>query len=116
MTFKSTRFGLGYGMITVIATISLHPGFRNDFIAAFNANVPAVLAEDGCVQYEPVVDTAHKLDRPQTLRENVVTVVEKWASLEALHAHLGAPHMATYREQVKDMVDHVDLQVMEPAK
>jgi len=102
-------------MITVLATITLNEGFREPFIAAFNANVPNVLAEDGCIQYEPVVDTDAKLDAQLPLRENVVVVVEKWASLEALYAHLKAPHMATYREQVTGMVSGVDLQVLQPA-
>jgi quinol monooxygenase YgiN len=44
-----------------------------------------------------------------------VTVIEKWESLEALHAHLRAPHMLTYREQVKDMVEDLSLNVLEEA-
>jgi len=32
-----------------------------------------------------------------------------------LKAHLAAPHMAAYREQVKDLVGGVALQVLEPA-
>ena len=47
-------------------------------------------------------------------RENVVTVVEKWESLEALRAHLAAPHMAEYRARVKDLVAGVKLQVLQP--
>ncbi|MFH1569176.1 MAG: antibiotic biosynthesis monooxygenase [Gemmatimonadota bacterium] len=42
-------------------------------------------------------------------------MVEQWASLAALQAHLGAPHMATYRQRVKDLVKGVSLQVLEPA-
>ncbi|MBP1777462.1 MAG: hypothetical protein H6Q86_3472, partial [candidate division NC10 bacterium] len=48
------------------------------------------------------------------LRENVVTIVEKWESLQALHAHLVAPHMATYRERVKDYVVGATLQILDP--
>ena len=48
------------------------------------------------------------------LRENTVTIVEKWESLPALQVHLQAPHMATYRERVKDYVSSVSLQVLEP--
>jgi len=44
----------------------------------------------------------------------VVTIVEKWESLEALQAHVVAPHMAAYRERVKDFVVRVSLQVLEP--
>jgi quinol monooxygenase YgiN len=44
-----------------------------------------------------------------------MVVVEKWASLDHLKVHLKAPHMDTYREQVKDLVDAVDLKVMAAA-
>jgi quinol monooxygenase YgiN len=40
--------------------------------------------------------------------------VEKWESLQALHAHLVAPHMAVYRERVKDVVVGVTLQILDP--
>jgi quinol monooxygenase YgiN len=48
------------------------------------------------------------------LRDNVVTIVEQWESLDHLRAHMAAPHMATYREIVKDIVKGASLQVLEP--
>jgi len=102
-------------MIHVIATVTVNPGTRAEFLRIFNANVPAVLAEDGCLAYQPTVDTTSGiLDRP-ALRENVSVVVEKWQSLDHLKAHLDAPHMATFRDDVKDIVETVDLQVLEEA-
>jgi quinol monooxygenase YgiN len=44
-----------------------------------------------------------------------VTVIEKWNCLDALQAHLAAPHMTEYRERVRDLVVAVDLQVLTPA-
>jgi quinol monooxygenase YgiN len=102
-------------MIYVIATIELTPGRRADFLREFNANVPAVLAEEGCLEYVPTVDIPTSIPAQGEARENVVTVVEKWESTEALEAHLIAPHMISYRARVKDMVQHVTLQVLEPA-
>jgi quinol monooxygenase YgiN len=102
-------------MIHVLATIDIVPGQRATFLAAFRANVPNVLAEDGCVEYGPAVDLATDIGAQIPLRENVVTVVEKWRDLAALRAHLTAPHMLTYRAQVKDLVKHVALQILEPA-
>jgi quinol monooxygenase YgiN len=48
------------------------------------------------------------------IRQNTVTLVEAWVNLDALHAHLKAPHMAAYREAVKDYVQEVRLQVLQP--
>ena len=52
---------------------------------------------------------------PQILDENVVTIIEKWESLEALTAHLSAPHMLSYREKIKGIVDDVSIKVLQEA-
>jgi quinol monooxygenase YgiN len=49
------------------------------------------------------------------LDENVVTIIEKWESLEALRDHLKAPHMLAYQEKVKDIVEDRSLKVLEEA-
>jgi quinol monooxygenase YgiN len=101
-------------MIHVIATIQTAPGRRGDFLAAFRELVPLVRAEAGCLEYGPAVD----LDTPvssQPARADVVTVLEKWESVAALEAHLAAPHMSRYREQVKDIVVGPEIRVLEPA-
>jgi quinol monooxygenase YgiN len=101
-------------MIFVIATIEVKPGKREAFLAEFNRNVPNVRAENGCVEYGPTVDAKTDIKAQIPFRENVVTIVEKWESLQALHAHLVAPHMATYRERVKDYVVGATLQILDP--
>jgi quinol monooxygenase YgiN len=101
-------------MIFVIATIELKPGKREAFLAEFNRNVPNVRAEKGCLEYGPTVDVKTDIKAQIPFRENVVTIVEKWESLQTLHAHLGAPHMAAYRERVKDYVAGTTLQILEP--
>jgi quinol monooxygenase YgiN len=101
-------------MIFVIATIEVRPGTREAFLAEFRKNVPNVLAERGCLEYGPTVDVKTDIKAQMPLRENVVTIVERWESLPALQAHIAAPHMATYRERVKDYVAGVTLQVLEP--
>ncbi len=102
-------------MIHVIAAIEVRPGKRAKFIAIFERNVPNVLAEDGCIAYGPTVDVETGIPVQVPLRENTVTIVEQWESLEHLQAHLNAPHMATYREEVKDLVLGASLQVLTPA-
>lgn len=102
-------------MIHVIATIELTPGKRADFLREFHALVPLVLAESGCIDYGPAVDTPTGIPVQIPLRDDVVTVVERWESVDALRAHLAAPHMADYRAKVKDWVKSTILQVLEPA-
>lgn len=101
-------------MIDVIATIRLHPGVRDEFLALFKANVPIVLAEDGCLRYQPTIDAPSGLSAQES-DPDTVTVVEQWAGLEALHAHLAAPHMLSYREKVKGLVEGVTLKVLQAA-
>lgn len=102
-------------MIHVIAAIEVKPGRLGDFLKIFKANVPNVLAESGCVHYEPTLDFDSKLPPQIPLRPNVMTVVEGWESLDHLNAHLRSPHMLAYKEAVKDMVVGVKLQVLRPA-
>jgi quinol monooxygenase YgiN len=103
-------------MIYVIATIEVTEGKREDFVKAFRANVPNVLAEDGCIEYEPVIDIATEAPAQPSVRPNVVTIVEKWESLDALKTHLVAPHMISFRESVKDLLQGVSIQVLEPVE
>ena len=45
-------------MIHVIAVITARPGKREAILQAFRANVPAVRAEKGCIEYGAAVDAA----------------------------------------------------------
>ena len=102
-------------MVHVVATISLKPGVRARYLQILKANVPNVLAEDGCHGYTATVDLPTGLPVQNAPRADTIVLVEQWESLEHLRTHLGAPHMAVYREQVKDMVAGVALQVLQPA-
>jgi quinol monooxygenase YgiN len=102
-------------MIHVLATIELQPGTRERFLVEFNRNVPNVLAEQRCLEYGAAVDSAAGLANQPPLRDDVVVVVEKWQDLEALRAHLAAPHMAEYRTRVREFVIRSTIQVLAPA-
>ena len=65
--------------------------------------------------YGPTVDVDSGISVQIPLRDNVVTVVEQWADLDALQAHLTAPHMGEYKESVRDIVVGLTLQVLTPA-
>jgi quinol monooxygenase YgiN len=101
-------------MLHVIATIACQPGARAAFLEEFEKIVPAVRAEDGCIEYGASVDVATGLASQPPLRPDVAVVVEKWRDLPALQAHLAAPHMTAYRARVKGLVTSVQLQVLAP--
>lgn len=102
-------------MICVVAAIEVAEGRRDDFLAEFRKIVPAVLNEAGCLEYGPMTDVSTNIAAQPPVRENVVTVVEKWESLDALEAHLIAPHMLEYRKAVKELVVGATLSILEPA-
>jgi len=107
-------FNKGNKMISVIASIKVKSGKVGEFISIFKANVPEVRREKGCIEYYPAIDIDSKIP-VQQLDANIVTIIEKWNSLDDLNAHLKAPHMASYREKVKNMVESVSLKVLQEA-
>ena len=101
-------------VIHVIATVELHPGTRDRFVHELALLEPQVTAEDGCLEYGAAVDLATGLPVQASPRPDVVIIIEKWKTLDALMAHLAAPHMKPYRERVKDYVIGTTLQVLAP--
>lgn len=101
-------------MINVIAAIEVNENCMDEFLKIFKANVPKVLAENGCIAYSPTLDVNAELP-VQVLKKNTVTIIEAWESIEHLHAHLKSPHMLEYKAKVKDLVKSVQIQVTRPA-
>ena len=101
-------------MITVIASIHVKLGTRERFLNYFKRNIPNVLKDRGCIEYYPAIDSETDFSA-QELDNNVVTIIEKWESIKALQEHMCAPHMAVYRENVKDIVEKVVLKVLKNA-
>ena len=102
-------------MIHVVAMITTLPGKRTEVLAAFLANVPAVLAEDGCIEYTATIDAAGFPASKGSLGEDSFAVVEKWASVAALQAHAASPHMAAYAAKTKSLLAIRMIHVLEPA-
>jgi quinol monooxygenase YgiN len=100
-------------MIHVIAILSTKPGKRAEVLTAFRANMPAVHAEKGCIEYQPVVD-ADGFGAFQTkFGADTFIVVEKWATADDLKAHAAAPHMAAYAAKVKDLITSRTIHVLQ---
>ena len=101
-------------MIHVVAILTAQPGQRSKVLEAFNANVPAVLAEDGCIEYGATVDAQGMPASRGSVGADTFVVIEKWANLMALQAHSVAPHMKAYAAQVKDIMAGRVIHVLEP--
>jgi quinol monooxygenase YgiN len=102
-------------MIHVIAVITTKPGMRDAVLREFRANMPAVHAEQGCIEYAPAVD-AEGIGAIQTaIGPDSFMVIEKWESAAALKAHATAPHMAAYAARVKEMIAGRVIHVLSPA-
>lgn len=102
-------------MIHVLAIITTKPGMREAVLEAFRANMPAVHAEAGCIEYGPAID-AEGIGPIQTkLGADSFVVVEKWQSPAHLAAHAAAPHMAAYGAKVREMIASRVIHVLSPA-
>jgi quinol monooxygenase YgiN len=91
------------------------PGKRAELLAAFQANVSNVHAEDGCIEYLATVDAAAAPISQTPFGEETFVVVEKWSSMDALKAHGAAPHMAAYAARTKDLIASRVIRVLSPA-
>ena len=102
-------------MIHVLAIITAKPGMREAILTEFRANMPAVHAEQGCIEYGPAID-AEGVGKIQTpLGGDTFVVIEKWESLDALKAHGAAPHMAAYAAKTREMIASRVIHVLTPA-
>jgi quinol monooxygenase YgiN len=102
-------------MIHVIAVITAKPGQRGSVLQAFRANVPAVRAEQGCIEYGAAVDAENALPFQTKWGPDTFLVVEKWESMDALKAHAAAPHMAAYGAKTKEFIASRVIHILQPA-
>lgn len=101
--------------VHVLAIITAKPGKRAELLELFQANVPNVHAEDGCIEYVATIDAEDALSSQTPFGEHTFVVVEKWASMNALKAHGAAPHMAAYAARSKDLIASRVIRVLSPA-
>ncbi len=102
-------------MICVIATIEVAAGRRDELLMLFRDLVPKVRAEQGCIEYGPMIDVAGGLEDQRPPQENSLVVVEKWESLDALKAHLKTTHMAEYFRRAEQLRLSLELRILQPA-
>ena len=101
-------------MVHVIAVITAKPGQREAVLTHFRANVPAVRAEKGCIEYGAAVDAEPALPIQAKWGADTFVVVEKWESMDALKAHGAAPHMAAYAAKTRELLASRMIYILSP--
>jgi quinol monooxygenase YgiN len=101
-------------MIHVIAVVTAKPGKREEVLEHFRANVPAVRAEKGCIEYGAAIDADPALPVQTKYGPDAFVVVEKWESMDALSAHAVAPHMKAYGAKTKDLLASRVIYILSP--
>jgi len=102
-------------MIHVIAVLTAKPGKRDEILRHFRANVPAVRAEKGCIEYGAAVDADTALKFHTKWGPDTFLVIEKWESVEALQAHAAAPHMVAYAAKTRELMASRVIHILSPA-
>lgn len=96
-------------MIHVIAILTAKAGMRDAIIARVQENLSNVLAEEGCIEYRPLIDSSADESGfgPDTL-----VIVEKWQDEQCLKNHAASEHMKQYGEQVKAFIAERDIRIL----
>ena len=102
-------------MIHVVAVIKAKPGQRDAILSAFKDNVPAVHAEQGCIEYRPVIDAENAGPIQTEIGTDSFMVIEKWETMDDLAAHAKSAHMAAYAATVKAMIADRSVHVLNDA-
>ena len=97
-------------MVNVIARSRLKSGCMEEYLRILKANVPTVLAEEGCLRYEPCLDVD-----ADPAKGEYVTILESWESQAHLQAHLTTKHMAAFRDAVAPLREENNVLVVTPA-
>ncbi len=102
-------------MVHVVAEITAKAGYRDKVLELFRAAAEKVRQEPGCIEYFATVDTDSGLPVQPPVRPNVITVLEKWESLEALQSHASGDALHEFLEQAGPIMEGLTARVMEPA-
>jgi quinol monooxygenase YgiN len=101
-------------MLHVVPFITTKPGMRDAVPQEFRSNMPAVRAEEGCIEYATVIEVPTFGPFQAELGPDTFVVVEKWASTEALNAHAASAHMKAYTARTADMIETRVIHVLSP--
>ena len=100
-------------MIHVAAIITAKPGKRAEVLALAHANLAAVRAEQGCLEYVTTIDVPGFGGPQAELGDDTFIFIEKWESAEALKLHFTQPHMLDYVAKTKDLIANRAVHVLQ---
>ena len=101
-------------MIHVVAVVTAKAGKREEVLTHFRANVPAVSAEQGCIEYGAAIDAENALPFQAKWGADTFLVIAKWESMDSLKAHAAAPHMAAYGAKTKPLIASRVIHILSP--
>lgn len=101
-------------MIHVIALITALPQRRKELLQEIHAVRPAVLAEDGCLEYSVACDAPEPAPVWVPYGPDAVVIIEKWRDRAALRAHATSPHMAAYAAKAQPLIATRAVHVLAP--
>ena len=101
-------------MVIVIASARIKAGQRDTFISLFKEFAESVRQEKGCIEYFPSVD----LETGSPIQDkdpNVVTVIERWESLQDLQTHMQTPEFKAFGEKSAPYTEGMSAKILEAA-
>src|SRR3981189_3122701 len=88
-------------MINVIAVITAKAGMRDAILKEFHANMPAVHAEKGCIEYGPAVDAEGIGSFQAKFGPDTFVVIEKWESPDRSTPRAPSRHSSAYAAKTR---------------
>ena len=88
--------------VWVLCRFDLKPeASKADYIAQTKEILGAVRREDGCIEYRLLGDCETDWVKPLRFGDRTLWMLEKWASVNSLKAHLETPHMKAFGPKVR---------------
>lgn len=97
-------------MVHVVVMVKVKEGKAEEFVRLFKTVASTVAGEKGCMQYIAAVDAPGA--PPETVDKNIVTILEKWESIDDIQNHMATPHMKEFFEKQKELVEGTSVMKM----
>ncbi|GAB6395513.1 MAG: antibiotic biosynthesis monooxygenase [Bacteroidales bacterium] len=93
---RSSSVPAGEDGLVIVATVTIHDGYKDELIKAFQDVVAATRKEEGCISYNVYEDVSN----PSTL-----TFIEYWASQSDIDRHNQTAHLQGFVKALEGKAD-----------